>query len=49
MIDILLFYLSILFAFRIGKYLALYTKITVWQMCLLCVAIKFFVVSYGIR
>ena len=48
-INIILLYLSVVFAFRLGAYLALYTDIKVWQMCLLCVAIKFFVVSYGIQ
>jgi len=49
MIDILLFYLSIIFAFRTGKYLALYTNITIWQLLMFVFALKFFIGSYDIQ
>jgi len=45
MIDLLILYLSM----RFGAYLAVYTNIRLYQLCFLCVAIKFMFVSYGIQ
>ena len=45
MIDLLLLYLAV----RFGAFLAVYTNVKLYQLCFLCVAIKFVFVSYGIQ
>jgi len=49
LIDFVILYLSLVFAFRLGAFLAVYTDIRVWQLCLIVIVFKFFIMSYGYK